>query len=274
MKQIDKNNQILQSPDFTKDKTKFALILQNLDSESLLLYSDEENYIICRGKIGWPTWIWTKDGIDFSKVKEIELVMDQYLTDAEKDNFTCKKEFYEMLVQDGYAKLNPEDYFEMGSLSCQRTIKPRPCDGQMDIPSPNDKDTIVQYWYNDCAEMNGVDSISMEKAQSDVEEFLTSGTFFVWRNSKGKVVCMVSYKQTSNFARLSHVYTPVEERKKGYAANLIYTLTNNLLAQGLLPLLYTDYNYIPSNKAYINAGYEDTGVLINFSCSATRKNER
>lgn len=78
---------------------------------------------------------------------------------------------------------------------------------------------------------------------------------------------MASYSLTENQAKISHVYTPIEERKKGYAANLIYLMTNDILSKGYVPLLYTDYNYIPSNKAYINAGYEDTGILINFSCS-------
>ena len=82
---------------------------------------------------------------------------------------------------------------------------------------------------------------------------------------------MVSYSVTGNQAKLSHVYTPIEERKKGYAANLIYLVTNALLEKGLVPLLYTDYNYIPSDRAYINAGYEDTGILINFSCSKEKK---
>ena len=47
-------------------------------------------------------------------------------------------------------------------------------------------------------------------------------------------------------------------------------MTNKLLDNGLVPLLYTDYNYPPSNKAYINAGYEDKGILINFSCFKER----
>ncbi len=44
-------------------------------------------------------------------------------------------------------------------------------------------------------------------------------------------------------------------------------MTNEILKKGLVTFMYTDYNYIPSNKAYINASYEDTGILINFSCS-------
>ena len=47
--------------------------------------------------------------------------------------------------------------------------------------------------------------------------------------------------------------------------------TRDGLDDGLKPLLYTDYSYIASNKAYINAGYEDKGILINFSCSREKK---
>ena len=42
--------------------------------------------------------------------------------------------------------------------------------------------------------------------------------------------------------------------------------------KNIQPLLYTDYSYPASNKAYINAGYDDKGILINFSCSRD-KNE-
>jgi len=48
-------------------------------------------------------------------------------------------------------------------------------------------------------------------------------------------------------------------------------MTNEILSKGYVPLLYTDYNYIASNKAYKNAGYEDKGILINFSCSKHKK---
>ena len=116
-------------------------------------------------------------------------------------------------------------------------------------------------------EMNGVDPISMEQAIKDVDGFLTDDKFCVLRNNDNKIVSMASYGITDNIAKLGHVYTPVSERGKGYASNLIYLLTNELLAKGLVPILYTDYNYIPSNKAYINAGFEDSGILINFSCS-------
>lgn len=271
MKQIDINNEIFQSEEFQKDKYKFYLITQNLKSDSVVLYSDEENYVICRGTVGWPTWIWTKDNFDITKLDEIMQVIELYLTDSEKDKFTCKKELYDLLVKVGFDKLNLDDYFEMGTLSCKQTKKPKECDGKISVAAIEDKTTLVKYWFDDSQEMNGVAPISMEQAEEDVQKMLDSNKFYIWKNDDGKIVCMANYSEVDGQAKLSHVYTPIDERGKGYAANLIYNMTNDLLKKGLVPLLYTDYNYPPSNKAYINAGYDDTGILINFSCSKEKR---
>lgn len=267
MKLINPDNKIFSSKEYQKDKYKFYLISLNLKNESRLLYSDEENYVICRGKIGLPTWIWTKDNFDISKLEEIKSVINLYLTTEEKDKFTCKKELYDLLVRTSYDKLNIDDYFEMGTLFCRNVKQPRQCDGYIAIPTLDEKPTLVKYWYDDNMEMNGVETVSIEQAEEDIQRMIDSQKFYIWKNNNDKIVCMVNYSIVDGQAKLSHVYTPVEERGKGYAANLIYTVTKKLLEQELVPLLYTDYNYIPSNKAYINAGYEDTGILINFSCS-------
>ena len=267
MKMIDKNNKIFDSVEFQKDKYKFNIIFKNLDSETLELYSDEEEYMICRGKLDKPAWIWTKDNFDKSKIEEIETLIRKYILDIEKTKFTCKKELYDMLLERKFSELNVDDYFEMGFLICKEAKEPKACNLVMELPTEKDKKVLTQYWFDDCNEMNGVDGISMEQAEKDVEEYIATKKFYVLKNEDGKIVCMAGYKLIDEQARIGHVYTPKEERKKGYAANLIYQITKEILAKGYVPLLYTDYNYIPSNRAYINAGYEDTGILINFSCS-------
>ena len=125
MKQIGSDHKIFRSDEYQKDKDKFYLINQNLKSDTVLLYSDEENYVICRGAIGWPTWIWTKDNFDITKLNEIMEAIELYLTDDDKDKFTCKKELYDLLVEAEFDKMNLDDYFEMGTLSCKKTKKPR-----------------------------------------------------------------------------------------------------------------------------------------------------
>ncbi len=267
MKLIDKNSKIFKSKEFIKDIYKFYLIPLNLQSEEVVLYSDEENYVVCRGKVGLPTWIWTKDNIAIDTVREIEEVINLYLTDTEKDKFTCKKELYDLLVQDNFTKINRKDYFEMGFLYCNKTKKPKDCEGKMDIPTIKDKPILVKYLYDDYAELNDCEAISMKDAEIKFQSLIDSKKYYVWRNDNNKIVCTINYNEVNGSAKVGGVYTPPEERGKGYAANLVYSLTNILLEKGLEPLLYTDYNYIPSNKAYLNAGYIDAGILINFSCS-------
>ncbi len=265
IKQIDKNNKIFLSKEFQDDKYKFYIILKNLSSDTLELYSDEENYIICRGRVDLPIWIWTKDNFDKKIVNDIEKIINDMLIEG-KTKLTCKKELYDLLVQRKYDKLNLDDYFEMGFLICHKTKKPKECDGILDIPTINDIEVLTQYFYNADNEMDGVDNITFDEARVKAKEYLESGKFYVLRNMDNKIVAMAGYNVVNDQAKINAVYTPKEERRKGYAANLIYLMTNDILSKGLVPLLYTDYNYIPSNKAYINAGYEDTGILINFSC--------
>jgi len=214
MKKIYPNNKIFLSDEFQKDKYKFSLILKNLPSPDLELYSDEDNYIICRGSKKWPTWIWTKDNFDISKISEVEELIKMYLTENDKDKFTCKKELYDLLVERNFEKLNLDDYFEMGFLICNKTTSPKECDGKIAIPVETDKDTLTKYWYQDSQELNAIESITMEQAAKDVDEFIKSGKFYVLKNKSGKIVSMASYSVTENQAKLSHVYTPKEERKK------------------------------------------------------------
>ena len=98
MMRINRDNKIFQSEEYRKDRNKFNIIELNFNSKDLLLYSDEENYVICRGAVGRPTWIWTVDGIGETRMKEVvDVITEFYLTDCVKDKFTAKKEFYEFL---------------------------------------------------------------------------------------------------------------------------------------------------------------------------------
>lgn len=265
IKKIQPNNEIFNSISFQNDKYKFFLILQNLGSETLELYSDEENYVLCRGGIKWPTWIWTKDNFDITLLPEIEEAINLYRLDVDT-RFTCKKELYDLLKNDNYENLG-DYYFEMGYLVCKETIKPKEVDGKCVLATEKDKDILTEFIYNESREISDVKALSYEEAQADVEKRLSLGTYYVWKNKDNKIVSQAFYRLIDGNANISGVRTLIEERRKGYAANLIYHLTNKILEEGNIPLLYTDYNYLPSNQAYKSVGYEDKGILINFSCT-------
>jgi GNAT superfamily N-acetyltransferase len=264
IKRIESNNKVFNSEEFQKDKYKFFLILQNLSSNNLELYSDEKNYVLCRGGVNWPTWIWTQDNLNKKLLPEIEEAIDLYRLDIDT-RFTCKKELYNLLKKD-YKNLG-DYYFEMGYLVCNKTIKPKETDGCCKLVSENDKEILTKFIYNESREISDVKELSFEAAQSDFDKRLAQGNYYVWKNKNNKIVAQAFYKVIDGNAKISGVYTLPEERGNAYAANLIYELTNKALKEGNHVSLYTDYNYIPSNKAYKNVGYKDSDILINFSCS-------
>lgn len=263
-KQIRPDNKVFSSKEFLKDKTKFQLIIQNLDSPELELYSDEENYVLCRGSINLPTWIWTKDDIDISLVKEIEDVIELFRLDDDT-KFTAKREFYNLLAKDNYEALG-DYYFEMGFLECTNPIMPKKCDGFVEKLTLQDKKNITKFIYDESREMDYVKELSEEEANERFEKLIQENNSYVWKNKDDKIVAQAKLRIVDNNAKVAGVYTDVSERGKGYAANLVYYLTKKALNEGYTASLYTDYKYIPSNKAYKNVGYVDKDILINFSC--------
>lgn len=275
-KKIEPDNKIFESFEFQKDKYKFNIVSKILAGDEVLLYSDGENYFLARNKVGMPTWIWTKDGLEDKRIlEEIKEVISLYLTDLEYDQFTCKKEYYNFLMQIGYDKLNREDYFELGFLTCNKVKSVKQTDGNMIIGTKKDGENLLNLFIQFTEFMNktlkSTKKATLEELTEEMNSQIEQKRLFCWKNKEGKIVCIANFQVLGDIARIGHVFTLEEERGKGYAANLIHDLTERLLSVGLKPLLYTDYSYPASNKAYINVGYEDKGVLINFSCSREKK---
>lgn len=261
IKKIDGENLIFKTDEFIRDKYKFYIALKILSDKSSIIYSNEKDYVIMQSDSNRPIWIWTKNDIESTMINEIVEAINLYYKHDSK--ITCKKEFYDLLLKYNNDLIDADKYFEMGTLYCSKTTQPKTCDGYMEIATIKDLDVIADYWYRDNLETEDM-SMNIERAKADAKEMIESGTTYILKNKDNKIVCMASYNQILDVAKINHVYTPTEERRKGYCANLIYELSNMLLSKGITPMLYTDYNYIPSNRSYMNAGYVKDGVLVSF----------
>lgn len=262
---IDRNNKIFKDEEYIKEKYMFSVIEENLLLDTMFLISDSESFIAGRSEENRPVWIWTKSDISKEKLELIKEVIGYFVVQGNK-KFTVKKDVYDYFKDTNFNLINYNDYFEMGALECHKTILPKKCDGKIDRPVQEELDVLARYWYDDCREMNKTEEITMDEAYEHMRELIGTDSFCIWRNDNGKIVSMLKYRISNGLVKLNHVYTPSEERRKGYAANLVYVVTKEMLEKSLQPLLYTDYNYIPSNKSYMNVGYIQTGVLVNFSC--------
>ena len=245
--------------EYKLEKDSFYILEMIRNSKTSLCFSDQENYLIGRYKKDLPTWIWTKD--DITREKEVEvltLLKNNYL--EETSLFTCKKDFYKVLSKEW----KTEDYFEMGYLSCEKLNEIKLSFGFMDYPSIDDKEVLKKYWIDFNKEIPEHHDLTEESIEKEVESWLKEKQFFVWRNPSGKVVSMANFRIEGKMAKIAHVYTPKEERRKGYCASLIYSMTKMLLEKNYHPMLYTDYHYEASNFAYQKVGYQEKAVLINF----------
>ena len=245
--------------EFQKEKDKFYLLSLIATDVNSLLYSDLENYIVGRSEIGYPTWIWTKNGISSDKYMELKFVLEEFLVNG-KNEFTCKRELYDLLSRD----YPSSDFFEMGFLTCHKLIKPKFLSGIFVLPNYADKVTLAEYFREYDKEIFDRNTKSQREALEEVEVFLREKRIYVLKNSSLEIVSMAGFSTLNDLAKITYVYTPKEERRKGYCQSLIYQLSKKLMDDGYLPLLYTDYHYLASNRAYQSVGYEEKGVLINF----------
>lgn len=254
----DNNLNLLEIKEFAKDKYKFHILFKILQSEEKLIYTDHKNYIIARSAKNYPVWIWTKDEIELEKIHEVIELLNEFIDETET-KITCKEELYTK-IKDSY---NIATYFELGFLVCKKLNSVNMARGFMDEANYADKITLANFWINLCKEENNID-IAFNEALVEVDRWLNNKNYYVWRNTLGKVVSLASYSVQGEQAKLSHVYTPPEERRKGYSKSLVHTLTKRILDENLVPLLYTNYNYSISNELYKKLGYESKGFLVNF----------
>ena len=253
---------VFKKAEYQKDKTKFFFVEENRKLESAKVYTDNENYVVVQGVEGAPVWVWTLENLSLDKLNKLRNVLSNFLSTYEVQ-FTSRKEVYDYLVDTNYLFLNKESYFEMGYLECSKTLKPKKCDGYLDRVHNDELQLLSEYVYLDHVEMC-VDELSKDDAYNKALQLLNDNNFYVWRNSNGKLVSYLNYRVSNGCAKLGNVYTPKEQRRKGYCANLVYEVTTELLNENLVPMLYTDYNYVASNSAYKKVGYEDKGYLVNY----------
>lgn len=118
-----------------------------------------------------------------------------------------------------------------------------------------DRKQLVKYIKEFSKEALGEEKTD-EDANNKFEAYLKRGYYILEKD--GKIVSQaVIGRELLKGKGISGVYTPVEERGKGYAYNLVYTLSKKCLDEGAeYCVLYTDASYPISNHIYEKIGYE------------------
>ncbi|MFY4775709.1 GNAT family N-acetyltransferase [Metabacillus sp. RGM 3146] len=118
-----------------------------------------------------------------------------------------------------------------------------------------DLDLVIQFVYQFGQETG--ETMNMAESEEKAREFLRMETLYGWEVG-GRLISVANIaRPTRTNATVNFVYTPPDERKKGYATDCVAALTRLLLNKGYLSTtLYTDLDNPTSNKIYMEIGYK------------------
>jgi uncharacterized protein len=124
---------------------------------------------------------------------------------------------------------------------------------------------IKEFVYQFCIDIN--EPMSKEDAEVKAKDLIERGRVFGWEVD-GEIVSMANASRpTKTNITVNFVYTPISERKKGYASSCVSALTELLLNSGYKTTsLYTDLDNPTSNKIYMEIGYKPLidSIVIHF----------
>jgi len=96
-----------------------------------------------------------------------------------------------------------------------------------------------------------------------IDGALNSKRLWVWQ-SGGVVSMAICSKPIHGVVRLSAVYTPREERTRGYAGACVHGVSRFLTDAGYRCMLYTDLGNPTSNSTYRKIGYKAIAEAIHY----------
>jgi uncharacterized protein len=136
--------------------------------------------------------------------------------------------------------------------------------GDMSLASEDDID-LVKDWLLGFIEDTPEKPIPHEDARKRAEEMIADKSVFLWKVNGLPVSMARRARKTDNGITVNFVYTPKEQRRRGYGRSVVATLSKMLLETNQFCTLYTDLDNPTSNKIYMEIGYEPVcdSMMIN-----------
>ena len=161
--------------------------------------------------------------------------------------------------------------FELGTL-----VAPRPVPGRCRPAGSADAELAVE-WFS------AFHAAADEQAgrvpgggpsyitSADVLARIETGRIFLWEDAAGQVVHLTGATVPSfGVSRVGPVYTPPEQRGRGYASACVAKVSQQLLDVGVRVCLFTDQANPTSNRIYQALGYEPVVDMANLLLGPAR----
>lgn len=120
-----------------------------------------------------------------------------------------------------------------------------------------EKDCLsIEKWFNLFEVDAGLPMTAAEEVKQRVALFVEGREVFLWVHDGRVVSMMKKARPTKKGVTVSFVFTPKEERRKGYARTMVAACSKELLKEYEFCVLYTDLMNQTANKIYQEIGYK------------------
>ena len=155
--------------------------------------------------------------------------------------------------------------FELGEL-----VAPNGVPGSLRTATPDDfdlaKDWVDRFMY-DADIQAGRDPAAHGREEIEPEDLrkrIERGTYWFWLDDAGERVHLTGANPPAfGVARIGPVYTPPEQRRRGYAGAAVAAVSRIFLDEGARVCLYTDQANPTSNGVYVALGYRPVVDQVN-----------
>ena len=261
--EIKRDDAIFFSEPFKKDSTSFAVmesILLNAEKyPAPKIFSNFQNCVIVNSDPEHAVIVWTTD--DFHEKEELYNFIKNEFCSNKIFKIMAKKNFYDALLSS--KKIPPLDIQTLGVYSCNK-LNNIFYIGHPDQATAKEVKEVAQMVVDFHIETGENKEAKLSDYLTYAQDFVTDPNFKVWRDECEKIVAIANNRINDRHPRIGCVYTKKEERGKSYAKMLVHYLTCQTLAQGKTAMLYTNFDYEPSNRCYQAIGYRLKNTIVNF----------
>jgi uncharacterized protein len=258
---LKKDDKIFSCGPFLKHEVPFNLFYRIIEGETCVALKAADSSAIALASIGRNMWLWIDNNLSY---EEISLRTDM-LCDLLIDKKICGINAEPWIAESFAAKytgrsaVHHEKTMSLIAYQCLSVKKPN-VNGAMGYPLPEDTGLVAAFCAGFNNDAHGT-NVTKESQMTAAERLITSGNLYAWK-ADGKIVSIANISNKSaRHARINTVFTPVHERKKGYASALVAEICSMILSEGLIPMLYADSKNPDSNKVYRNIGFTECGRI-------------
>lgn len=259
-----KEEDLLNQKPFLNYEVQFNLFHRIIEGEEVIALKTEDRNAIAIQNPGHPMWLWINETLEKSIIDDIINSLCNQMKDNKLCSISGKPEFVKYFA-DKYSRMLGISYkvsLGMESYQCPKVIKPQNVKGKLIRAELKHLDIVSDFWVGFGFWCFGV-TVTKESQIPSAEEMIKSGNLFLWEVNE-KICSMVNIAHKSKrYVRINNVYTPPEERKKGYASAAVAELSSSLCNEGLIPMLYADIKNSNSNSVYKGIGFKESGRIDN-----------